>query len=46
MALSPDGSRLFALLEKPLFISAGQPEGISCGSWNSTPPAAPGPAGP
>jgi hypothetical protein len=27
MALSPDGSRLFALLEKPLFTSAGQPEG-------------------
>jgi hypothetical protein len=27
MAASPDGSRLYALLEKPLFTAQGQPEG-------------------
>jgi hypothetical protein len=27
MAASPDGSRLYALLEKPLFAAGGQPEG-------------------
>ncbi len=46
MAASPDGSRLYAMLERPLFDAEipRSPEGGSCASWNSTPRAPNGPA--